>query len=176
MLAFHRLKIDVYYSKRIRFYFVHRSYFSGLELTSMGFICVAELFSILCCVCLRSMSYFKRISFFSKYLFFGIEVDEYMCFSCVVDRSSFLCCVVFLCFVLCLSSSYVLCSMFPMSLDCPFLIAPSIFSDVYLICSMYASFLRHRIQTNCHMSCMYLAYLIRADRTSCFVTLGIQLS
>ena len=123
MLAFHRLKIDVYYSKRIRFYFVHRSYFSGLELTSMGFICVAELFSILCCVCLRSMSYFKRISFFSKYLFFRIEVDEYMCFSCVDDLSSFLCCV----FVFCVVFVFVVCLVFNVShvsglsfFDCPF--------------------------------------------------------
>ena len=107
----------------------------------MGFICVAELFSFLFCVfcfvCLRFVSYFKRISFLSKHLFFRIGVDEYMGFICVAHLSSFLCCVVFLCFVLCLSSSYVLCSMFPMSLDCPFFIAPSVFSDVYFIWYMF---------------------------------------
>ena len=68
-----------------------------------------------------------------------------MGFICVADLSSFLCCVYVLCvvfvfvvcLVLCLPSSYVLCSMFSMSLDCPFFIVPSVFSDVYFIWYMF---------------------------------------
>jgi hypothetical protein len=39
------------------------------------------------------------------------------------------------CVFFCLSSFCVLCPLLPMSLDCPFLIAPSVFSNVYY---MYA--------------------------------------
>jgi hypothetical protein len=39
--------------------------------------------------------------------------------------------VVFLCFI-CLPPVSHVCSMLPMSLDCPFLITPSVFSNVYL--------------------------------------------
>jgi hypothetical protein len=45
-----------------------------------------------------------------------------------------------LCFLFCLSSFCVLCPMLPVSLDCSFSIAPSIFSDVYLPVSLDCSF------------------------------------
>jgi hypothetical protein len=49
---------------------------------------------------------------------------------CIAHHFSFVCCVV----VFCLSSSCVLSSpMLPMSLECSFLIVPSVFSAVYLL-------------------------------------------
>ena len=44
----------------------------------------------------------------------------------VAHLFSFLCCVLFVC-VLCLA-----CPMLPVSFECPFLIAPSVFSNVYI--------------------------------------------
>ena len=54
-----------------------------------------------------------------------------------------LCCV----FVL---FDFVLCLMLPVSLDCPFLIAPSVFSSVYLTVSASESFRGDNIHTNSH--------------------------
>ena len=49
----------------------------------------------------------------------------------VAHHFSFLCCVVFLCFV-CLRLCLV-CPMLPVSLDCPLLFAPSVFSDILFV-------------------------------------------
>ena len=85
--------------------------------TGFGGICVAHLFSFLCCV------------------FGGIRVAHLFSFLCcvfvgvrVAHLFSFLCCVFFVLFV------FVLClvnPMLPVSLDCPFVIAPSVFFNVY---------------------------------------------
>ena len=50
----------------------------------------------------------------------------------VVHIFSFLCCVVFLFVCLRPVSRY---PMLPVSLDCPFLITPSVFSNIYLQCN-----------------------------------------
>ena len=45
-----------------------------------------------------------------------------------------------LCLLFCLSSSCILCTVLPVSLDCSFLIAPSVFSSIYLpLCDTYIS-------------------------------------
>ena len=49
--------------------------------------------------------------------------------------SGFLCCVVYLCFV-CVRLA-LLYSILPVSLDCPFLIAPSIFSNFYILMHIF---------------------------------------
>jgi hypothetical protein len=49
---------------------------------------------------------------------------------CVTRLFSFLCCFVFLCFV-------YLRPVLPVSLDCPSLISPSVFSNVYLKCTSF---------------------------------------
>ena len=56
-----------------------------------------------------------------------------------VCYSSFKLSVCVFCFVVVFSSSCVLSPMLPVSLDCPFLIAPSVFSRIYLIKIQYAS-------------------------------------
>jgi len=54
-----------------------------------------------------------------------------------------LCCV-FVLFV------FVLCLMLPVSLDCPFLIAPSVISNIYLTVSASKSFRGDNIHTSSH--------------------------
>ena len=49
-----------------------------------------------------------------------------------VHRLSFLCCVVSLCFV-CLRPVSCVHNVASVSLDCPFLVAPSVFSNVYFV-------------------------------------------
>jgi hypothetical protein len=58
---------------------------------------------------------------------------RYLCFFALSGVQPILC-------LFCLSSSCVLCAqMLPVSLDCPFLIALSVFSNVYLSCVPYVA-------------------------------------
>ena len=59
----------------------------------------------------------------------GFICLKYMIFCHRVDHLIF-----FLCCIFCLSSFCVLCPMLPISLDCPFLRSPSVFSNFYLFC------------------------------------------
>jgi hypothetical protein len=57
---------------------------------------------------------------------------EYMCHKYAWYSNLIVCVLVFCVFIFVLFGS-ILCLVYPMSLDCPFFIAPSVFSNVYLI-------------------------------------------
>ena len=76
-------------------------------------------------------SFHRRLG--SPLVFGEVRVAHLFSFLCcvfggvsVAHLFSFLCCVLFV-FILCL-----MCPMLPVSLDCPFLVAPSVFSNFYI--------------------------------------------
>ena len=67
---------------------------------------------------------------FGLYLqLFVVRLMSYLHYLCLLIVVSSTYCVVFL---FCFTSSSVLCPTFNVSLDCPFFIAPSVFSNIYL--------------------------------------------
>ena len=88
-------------------------------------LCLYVLSSVLSCplrFCIKTM--------FGLYLqLFVVRLMSYLHYLCLLIVVSSTYCVVFLFFF---TSSSVLCPTFNVSLDCPFLIAPSVFSNIYL--------------------------------------------
>ena len=79
-----------------------------------------------CCAGVRGNNYLPFASTWVNPHFFLVG-------PCYSSFFSFMCCVVFLCFVCLRLVSQVVCPMLPVSLDFPFLIAHSVFSNVYIL-------------------------------------------
>ena len=101
-----------------------------------------------------------RFSLYFLCMFVHSDVQHFA----VVHLFYFLCCA----FLFCLSSSFALSPMLPVSLDCPLLIAPSVFSNVYsetsklfiqirlLVCIHYLKASMHVVEHFCSICSCFL--------------------
>ena len=133
----------------VLYHMLHIACFTG----SSTLVCP---FSLLCCIvfCLSSFCFLRSIlhvslgrpllivtsgvtvlycvlSVFVLYLMLHVACDTGL--SILDCPFSLLCCILF-----CLSSFYIVCSMLPVSLCCPFLIAPSVYCVVFCFVCLHS--------------------------------------